>query len=85
MNIQKASKKAAERGSAITRDAWLDGLWVKPTDTDACCIIGIAGEEPCPRWQPTAKDLIAGDWKLIRVQTTKESDQEAAEQTLASA
>lgn len=67
MDIQKAVKEAMAEGCTMTRTAWTEwGLWIKPTNDPECCIIGMKGKAPCPRWQPQAEDLIADDWELVK-------------------
>lgn len=66
VDICKAAREAVKTGQLISRAAWPDGLWVRPTNTDECCIIGMEGRTPSPRWQPAAEDLIADDWELAQ-------------------
>ena len=66
MNIQEATKKAVAEGKQITRvNSWWgggeNGIKIRPTDTDECCIISVAKKE-APRWNPQAEDLTADDW-----------------------
>ena len=76
MNIQEATKKAMERNCYIAREIMENGnaylpTAIKPTNSYARCIIYTfdrQGKEihHCKNWEPTADDLIADDWVLIK-------------------
>lgn len=66
MELSEAARTAVEKGYAITRASWPDGLFVWPTNGPECCIISAKGQAPCPRWQPLAEDLIAKDWGIVK-------------------
>ncbi len=42
---------------------------IKPTDTTECCILLVVKngrvKNKGPRWNPTAKDLMADDWEVV--------------------
>ena len=40
-----------------------NGIKIRPTNTDECCIVSNAKKE-APRWNPQAEDLIADDWAV---------------------
>ncbi len=68
MNIQEATRAALRLGCEITRGIWEGlGIWIKPTNSGECCIIGAKGQAPCPRWEPQAEDLMADDWQCVSV------------------
>ena len=75
MNIQEAVKKAVEeKGLLIRLSARVEESEVyaaiKPTNTyDACLAIVIVEGKPekaCRCWNPTADDLMADDWIVLR-------------------
>lgn len=69
MLIHEAVSAALAQGCAIRRSS---GIWnhvlVIPTNTMECCLVVMRGkdqsERKCPRWNPTADDLLAEDWLL---------------------
>lgn len=65
MNIYQAAVAASKTDSKLRRSSWPPGLWVWPTDKKDCCIVGMNGKDPCPRWQPRAEDLMALDWEVV--------------------
>lgn len=76
MNIKEAIDKALPEGLAITREDWkIEGetkhyLYVLPTNSTARMILhnpeyeGLWKTLCC--WQPSAKDLQAVDWKVVK-------------------
>ncbi len=69
MNIIEATKQALPQGKGITRKIWDRQhllMAIFPTNTSECCIASTLGNHlPKPRWNPTADDLLAEDWKVI--------------------
>lgn len=75
MNIQEAAIKAMEidgiicRKSATRKDLTV-GAAVKPTNTYNCCFLLVYREGKPERssryWNPTADDLMADDWEVLR-------------------
>ena len=67
MYIHEAISEAMATGRCIRRKA--PAIWkrckVEPTDSDeGCLLLSAFSMAPCPRWQPKAEDLMAGDWML---------------------
>lgn len=75
MNIQEAVKKAMEenrliaRSSARVKESDVYAA-IKPSNTyDACLLVVIIEGKPeraCRCWNPTADDLMADDWTVLR-------------------
>lgn len=75
MNIQEATIKAIKingiicRKSSIRKDMTV-GAVVKPTNTYNCCILLVYRDGKPERssryWNPTADDLMADDWEVLR-------------------
>lgn len=74
MNIQKAVKQALKEDKCIRRKSINSGILdsqvlIKPTHSLDCCMVLIIGEKKGrkPRyWNPTADDLTADDWEVLR-------------------
>lgn len=67
MTISEAVSAALSYRCSIARKAWKGtGLKITPTNTKKCCIISSPKKPPAPHWQPSAADLIAGDWLLVK-------------------
>jgi len=66
VNIQKAVKKATERGACIARPAHPD-IKIKPTNTEQNCIVMMSdGYHPSKRgWQPSADELMCCEWIVV--------------------
>ena len=72
MNIQEAVKKAMETDGQIFRENYMKGfnkkLTIKPSNGYANCCFCRNGI-PDPRgkdWSPSAEDLAADDWNVIK-------------------
>lgn len=70
MNIQQATIAAMEVNGTITRASFLGHFRVKPTNQPECCIAMAKGQEPMPRWEPDAEDLMADDWEVTTEEWT---------------
>lgn len=75
MNIQEAVKQALEDNKVIYRESAKGECAdiyavIKPTNSyDTCLLIvksGKGDKKSCRHWNPTADDLIADDWKVLR-------------------
>ena len=59
------------RASTMMGDGGIYGA-VKPTNTyDACLLVVLSGgkaKKSCRNWNPTADDLIANDWEIVKEQ-----------------
>lgn len=75
MNIQEATKKVVEDGGLIYRTSAMqvDGERygaINPTNTyDACILVVMdkgAKKKSCRAWNPTADDLLANDWEIVK-------------------
>lgn len=69
MYIHEAVEKSMEEGKSIFRQGY-EAMLILPTDTTDCCIGFImepdgSYEKAAVRWNPTAEDLMADDWKLV--------------------
>ena len=76
MYIHEAIMATNIKYPCITREAWArlslvpyyDGIKLQPTNSpDGCIIMSDARDNPCNGWKPTAADLIADDWKVVRL------------------
>lgn len=75
MNIQEAVKAALECDGMIHRESItfggreIHGV-IKPTNTYDTCILMVLEEgivkRSCRCWNPTAEDLIANDWEIVK-------------------
>lgn len=75
MNIQEATNDALKsngvicRESAIPKASEIYGA-IKPTNTYDTCILLVIKEDKvtrsCRAWNPTADDLIADDWIVLK-------------------
>ena len=68
MDIHEAVLVAMSMRKCIRRHG--PPIWkkckIEPTDSDEGCLIhSDYSKAPCPRWQPTAEDLMADDWMLV--------------------
>ena len=74
MNILTAIKKAIDEDSFIARTSLDFGegrTLIKPTDSSDCCIVFFRRDSAKKRqqikcWNPTADDLLAEDWEVIK-------------------
>lgn len=75
MNIQEAVKKAMEENRLIARSSVKINesdvyAAIKPSNSyDACLLVVIIGgkrEKACRCWNPTADDLTADDWTILK-------------------
>ena len=74
MNIQTAIKKAIDENSFIARKSLDFGegrTLIKPPDSSDCCVVVFKREGSKKRqqikcWNPTADDLLAEDWEVIK-------------------
>lgn len=66
MNIKDAIIEANKSTGHIARGGWRSKeLFIKPTNTDKCCIFYKKGKPFANRWNPKAEDLIANDWIVV--------------------
>jgi len=67
MNIQEAVQRALVEGKFITRESF-SHLKIQPTNRIGYCILSSIDNSTQPRggWQPSAEDLTADDWKVIK-------------------
>ncbi len=69
MRIDEAVRKAIEENGSIIRKSTLESnTRIKPTNTYDCCIIFTIGSNhrQSRYWNPTADDLIANDWDVLK-------------------
>lgn len=74
MNILTAIKKAIDENSFIARTSLDFGegrTLIKPTNSSDCCIVvfqreGAKRQQQIKCWNPTADDLLAEDWEVIK-------------------
>lgn len=74
VNIQSATKKAAEIGGVIYRRSWGqctgDPVVIIPGYGPECCqmahLTADGLKDKAPRWQPQQDDLVADDWMAVR-------------------
>ena len=74
MNIQSATKKAAEIGGVIHRRSWDqcvgDPVVIIPGYGPECCqmahLTADGLKDKAPRWQPQQDDLVADDWLAVK-------------------
>lgn len=69
MKIDEAVKRAIEENASIIRKSTMkSNTRIKPTNTYDCCIIFTVGSnhQQSRYWNPTADDLIADDWQMIK-------------------
>lgn len=64
MYIQRAIRISMKCGGRIARPCFCEYLQIEPTNSDEGFILHGIGQAPCPRWQPSAEDLLAGDWEI---------------------
>lgn len=69
MLIHEAVKEALHQGKGLARKNW-DESWlyttIFPTNSSECCIVtNRSAQRSHPRWNPTADDLMADDWKVV--------------------
>ncbi|EOS7924852.1 DUF2829 domain-containing protein [Enterococcus faecium] len=68
MNIKEAVELAMKEGKYIYKESEKnEGIEIDifPTNTwDCCVLISKDSEKVGKRWNPTASDLIANDWKV---------------------
>lgn len=67
MTIVEATRLALKVDGCITTPMTIGKAKIKPTNTDARCIVsGWNGENPSKHgWQPSAEDLRADDWIVV--------------------
>lgn len=71
MYIQEATKLSQETGCCITRECegWEGIIKILPTNTSQhCIVVQIWTGRDVPsgiRWNPSAEDLTAKDWKVV--------------------
>lgn len=71
MYIHEATKLSLETGQCITRgcEGWEGVIKILPTNTSQYCIVvQIWTGRDIPsgiRWNPSAEDLAANDWKIV--------------------
>ncbi len=75
MNIQAATKKAVESRGLMYRMSTRQvnearyGV-IKPTNTYDSCILVVMDKgiqtKSCRAWNPTADDLLADDWEVVK-------------------
>lgn len=76
MYIYEAVMATSKENPYITRRAWQyvteyacpSSIWIQPTNSPDCCIVGSETTSSSPRrgWQPTAEDLVADDWEVVK-------------------
>lgn len=75
MNIQEAVKNALEGNMTIYRESAkgeCEDIYavIKPTNTYDTCLLVVktieGDKKSCRSWNPTADDLIADDWEVLR-------------------
>lgn len=64
MNIQAAATLAVDKGAAIYRDSFPNGVLVQPTQARSCLTLINHAGVATPNWQPTLNDLLADDWRV---------------------
>ena len=58
--------------AAITRKSLKEyGFRVYPTNSSECCYVTMKNQQPGKCWNPTADDLVADDWEVIREEIRK--------------
>ncbi|WP_060459280.1 MW1434 family type I TA system toxin [Lactobacillus acetotolerans] len=67
MKIDEAIILAKQKGLGIARKSWMPKpITIIPTNTSNCCLIISSNREKITsRWEPSASDLIANDWKVL--------------------
>ena len=65
MYIHEATKEVLETSRYITREIYFGEIKVRPENAVPCIIMEADGSRPCNGWQPTAEDLMAGDWIAV--------------------
>lgn len=74
MYIHEAIQATTISKSCITRKSWSrlskdphGGVKIQPTNSPDCCIVESDVSKGIFRiWQPTAADLVADDWEVVR-------------------
>lgn len=67
MKISEAVTEAMKNKSEITRKSLKKyGFRVYPTNSSECCYVTMKNQQPGKCWNPTADDLVADDWEVIR-------------------
>lgn len=69
MYIHEATRLALELGCGIGRARGNPFIQWLPTRGEDRFMVGKRRGALCPRWQPTAEDLMADDWVLIKIET----------------
>jgi len=64
MYIHEAILAAKKDNGRITRREFRDYIQIEPTDSKEGFILHGKKQAPGPRWQPSAKDLLADDWEV---------------------
>lgn len=75
MYIHEAIQATTLQKPCIARESWFrfsskptGGVTIQPTDSPDGCIVESDVLEGVRRiWQPTAADLVADDWKTVRL------------------
>ena len=71
MYIMEAAAIATGEGIMMYRNGWKINAFVKPTNTEECCIVyaydGSKNKlrKMAVRWNPKAADLVANDWQTV--------------------
>lgn len=74
MYIHEAINATSKKNPYITRRMWRyttdhacpASVWIHPTNSPDCCIVGSETTAPRRGWQPTADDLVADDWEVVK-------------------
>ena len=66
MFIHEAVQVAQEIDGYIVRRRDARRIRIKPMDGTMCCAVYIKNQDPQPRWQPKAEDLLADDWTVTK-------------------
>lgn len=76
MYIHEAMVSRSRDYPCLTRKAWdyitekpmAAAVKILPTDgPDGCVVLSASSKIPRYGWQPTAEDLVADDWKTVRL------------------
>lgn len=72
MKISEAVNKALEKNGALQRESlrWTGVLIIPTNSSECCCILPTKSkhQQPGRCWNPTADDLMADDWEVVKIQ-----------------
>ncbi len=84
MRIDEAVRESMETGGLIRRreDSWDDRIAIKPTNSYKACIgvilkRGMRQREGRSWWNPTADDIMADDWEVIKEESLRQRTEDS--------